>query len=144
MKPARLALAAFILASASPALAMDVEAFLVRVHALERLGPFAFFSRDFYRLKGLVEADGEQLKAEFAEAKAVGRPVSFCPPEKGKPRVNPKEGRSRRAAPLDHHQGRPEDGARTKISLPRLVEQAEREERQEEQAEGDDRESDQQ
>jgi hypothetical protein len=91
LKPARLALAAFILASASPALAMDVEAFLVRVEALERLGPFAFFSRDFYRLKGLVEADGEQLKAEFAQAKAAGQPVSFCPPEEGKPRVNPKE-----------------------------------------------------
>lgn len=91
MKPARLALAAFLLASASPALAMDVEAFLVRVHALERLGPFAFFSRDFYRLKRLVEADGERLKAEFADAKAAGRPVAFCPPGKGKPRVNPKE-----------------------------------------------------
>jgi hypothetical protein len=91
LKPARLALAAFILASASPALAMNVEAFLVRVHTLEQLGPFAFFSRDFYRLKRLVEADGEQLKAEFADAKAAGRPVAFCPPEKGKPRVNPKE-----------------------------------------------------
>ena len=91
MKTARFALAALVLASASPALAMDVEAFLVRVEALERLGPFAFFSRDFYRLKKMVEEDGEVLKAEFAEAKTAGRPVAFCPPEKGKPRVSPNE-----------------------------------------------------
>jgi len=87
----RLGLAVFVLASASPALAEEVASFLVRVKAVERLGPFAFFSRDFYRLKALVEADGEELKKEYAEAKAAGRETTFCPPAKDKPRVNPKE-----------------------------------------------------
>jgi hypothetical protein len=91
LKPLRFAIGAIVLAGASPALAMDVEAFLVRVDALERLGPFALFSKDFYRLKRLVEADGEVLKAEYAEAKAAGQPTDFCPPVQGKPRVSPNE-----------------------------------------------------
>ncbi|WP_395622611.1 hypothetical protein [Sphingomonas daechungensis] len=83
--------AAIILVSASPALATDVESFLVRVHKVQRLGPFAFFSPEFYRLKHLVEADGEELKTEYADLKAAGRPTAFCPPVADKPRVSPNE-----------------------------------------------------
>lgn len=61
------------------------------MRAVQRLGPFAFFSPDFYRLKALVEADGEELKKEYAVSRAEGRPTAFCPPAEGKPRVSPKE-----------------------------------------------------
>ena len=87
----RIFLLALALSAASPAAAADVASFLVRVRAVQRLGPFAFFSRDFYRLKALVEADGEALKKEYAEAKAAARPTSFCPPTEDKPRVSPSE-----------------------------------------------------
>jgi len=82
---------ALALSAASAACATDVASFLVRVRAVQRLGPFAFFSRDFYRLKALVEADGESLRREYAESRAAGRPTSFCPPSEDKPRVSPSE-----------------------------------------------------
>ena len=87
----RIFLLAFALCAAAPASATDVASFLVRVRAVQRLGPFAFFSRDFYRLKALVEADGEALKKEYAEARAAARRTSFCPPTEDKPRVSPSE-----------------------------------------------------
>lgn len=80
-----------LLIAPGPALGADVASFLERVHALQRLGPFAFFSPDFYRLKALVEADGEVLKTEYARARAEQRVTAFCPPSTGKPRVSPSE-----------------------------------------------------
>jgi hypothetical protein len=70
---------------------MDVATFLRKVDALQRLGPFALLSRDFYQLKGLVEADGDALKAEYAKAAAEQRPTKFCPPKEDKPRVSKEE-----------------------------------------------------
>ena len=80
-----------LLLPAAPASAQDVEHFLVRVDRLLARGPFALFSRDFYRLKALVERDGDSLKLEYAREKAAGRPTAFCPPAKGKPRVSKDE-----------------------------------------------------
>ena len=71
--------------------AQDVAQFLVRVDRLLARGPLALFSRDFYRLKREIEADGAMLKKEFAREKAAGRATDFCPPAKGKPRVNKHE-----------------------------------------------------
>lgn len=71
--------------------AQDVARFLVRVDRLLARGPLALLSRDFYRLKALVEADGAALKKEFAREKAAGRATDFCPPAKGKPRVGKHE-----------------------------------------------------
>lgn len=87
----RIMIGVLLLLVAARASAQDVEHFLVRVDRLLARGPFALFSRDFYRLKALVEADGEELKREYAREKAAGRPTEFCPPAKGKPRVSKDE-----------------------------------------------------
>ena len=88
----RLFLAALLIAApVTAASAQDVARFLVRVDKLLARGPFALLSRDFYRLKREIEADGEALKKEYAREKAAGRPISFCPPKQGKPRVNKNE-----------------------------------------------------
>jgi hypothetical protein len=71
--------------------AQDVAHFLVRVDRLLARGPFALLSRDFYRLKREVEADGDTLKREYAREKAAGRPTAFCPPSTDKPRVSKNE-----------------------------------------------------
>ncbi len=71
--------------------AQDVAQFLVRVDRLLARGPLALLSRDFYRLKREIEADGAALKKEFARAKAAGHATDFCPPAKGKPRVGKHE-----------------------------------------------------
>ena len=83
--------AAMIAAPLTPAIAQDVEHFLVRVDRLLARGPLALLSRDFYRLKRLVEADGDQLKREYAAEKTLGRRTAFCPPQAGKPRVGKHE-----------------------------------------------------
>lgn len=75
----------------APAQAQDVAHFLVRVDRLLARGPFALVSRDFYRLKGEIEADGRALKREYAYAHAHGLKTAFCPPAKGKPRVGKQE-----------------------------------------------------
>ena len=91
-KIARLAIAAALVATPiAPASAQDVAHFLVRVDRLLARGPFALLSRDFYRLKREIEADGEALKREFAVAKARGDKTDFCPPATGKPRVSKNE-----------------------------------------------------
>ena len=82
---------ALIVAPISAAQAQDVAHFMVRVDKLLARGPFALLSPDFYRLKREIEADGAQLKAEFARAKAAGHRTAFCPPAKGKPRVGKTE-----------------------------------------------------
>jgi hypothetical protein len=91
VKPRAAIAAAALLAVPTPARAMDVATFLQKVEALHRLGPLAVLTRDFYRLKSLVEADGDVLKAEYAQAAAEQRPTKFCPPREGKPRVSKEE-----------------------------------------------------
>ncbi len=83
--------AALIVALSGAAQAQDVAQFLVRVDRLLARGPLALLSRDFYRLKAEVEADGKQLKRDYAIAKAAGIKTDFCPPAKGKPKVGKSE-----------------------------------------------------
>lgn len=80
-----------LLAVPAPAAAQDVAHFLVRVDRMIARGPFALLSPDFYRLKHLVEADGDQLKLDYARAQAAHEPTKFCPPTTDKPRVNKDE-----------------------------------------------------
>lgn len=85
----------------SSANAQDVARFLVRVDRLLKRGPFALLSRDFYRLKALVEANGDELKAEYALKQARREPTAFCPPVGDKPRVGKSEYlKALRAVPL--------------------------------------------
>lgn len=88
----RLLLAGVLIAAPlGAAQAQDVRRFLVRVDRLLARGPFALLSRDFYRLKHEIEADGDSLKADFAREKAAGRRTAFCPPTTDKPRVSKNE-----------------------------------------------------
>lgn len=88
----RLLLAGVLIAAPlGAAQAQDVRRFLIRVDRLLARGPFALLSRDFYRLKHEIEADGDSLKADFAREKAAGRPTAFCPPTTDKPRVSKNE-----------------------------------------------------
>lgn len=80
-----------IAAPVTAASAQDVAHFLVRVDTLLRRGPFALLSPDFYRLKRLVESNGDELKLEFAQAQARNERTAFCPPLADKPRVNKTE-----------------------------------------------------
>lgn len=80
-----------VLVPVTAANAQDVAHFLARAETLIRRGPFALFSPDFYRLKALVEANGEELKAEYAHQKALGHRTAFCPPLTDKPRVGKNE-----------------------------------------------------
>ena len=85
-------LACFLIAApVTAASAQDVAHFLVRVDTLLRRGPFALLSPNFYRLKRLVESNGDELKLEFAKAKARHEHTAFCPPVADKPRVNKNE-----------------------------------------------------
>ena len=95
--------AALAVAPLTPAPAQDVAHFMVRVDHMLSLGPFALLTPDFYRLKHLVEADGDQLKREFAVEKALGHKTLFCPPTTDKPRVSKTEYLAAlRAVPLAH------------------------------------------
>lgn len=80
-----------IVAPVTAASAQDVARFLVRVDKLLARGPFALLSPDFYRLKRLVEANGDELKVEYAAKQARREPTAFCPPLKDKPRVGKTE-----------------------------------------------------
>ena len=86
-----LLISALIAVPVSAAHAQDVAHFLVRVDRLLARGPFALLSREFYRLKSQVEADGRVLKRDYARAMAAGEKTAFCPPAKGKPKVGKTE-----------------------------------------------------
>ncbi|MEO7786228.1 MAG: hypothetical protein ABIR77_00175 [Sphingomicrobium sp.] len=92
-----------IAAPVTAASAQDVAHFLVRVDTLIARGPFALLSPDFYRLKRLVEANGDELKSEFARKQALHEATAFCPPAVDKPRVSKTEYlRALRAVPVSH------------------------------------------
>ena len=80
-----------VAAPLTAAAAQDVQHFLVRVDHMLAIGPFALLSPDFYRLKALVEANGEDLKLEYAQKKARHEQTLFCPPTTDKPRVGKTE-----------------------------------------------------
>lgn len=82
---------ALIAAPLTAAQAQDVAHFLARVDRLLARGPLALLSRDFYRLKAEVDADGKALKRDYERAKMAGIRTDFCPPAKGKPRVSKNE-----------------------------------------------------
>ena len=71
------------MASASPALAMDVATFLARAEKLQKKGPFALFTSEYRALKREAENAGDQLKAERVALLKAGRPTPYCPPETG-------------------------------------------------------------
>lgn len=83
--------AVLVVTPVTAASAQDVAHFLVRVDTLLRRGPFALLSPDFYRLKRLVEANGDELKAEYAREQSLGHRTAFCPPTEDKPRVSKNE-----------------------------------------------------
>ncbi len=78
----KLLAAALLLAVPAAAQAMDVATFLTTAEALERKGVMALFSSDYKKLKGEVEAAGEQLRVERLAAVKAGRRAAYCPPEK--------------------------------------------------------------
>lgn len=84
MKPARFAIAAIVLASASPALAApagSAQNFLDRANRLKSKGPLAFFDADYRRLKAEAYAAGNSLRDDrFADQKA-GKPILYCSPK---------------------------------------------------------------
>ena len=83
--------ALLLVAPVTAAPAQDVAHFLVRVDHMLAIGPFALLTPDFYRLKALVEANGEELKLEYAQKKARHETTLFCPPTTDKPRVGKTE-----------------------------------------------------
>jgi hypothetical protein len=83
LNPVRFALAAIVLASASPALAMDVATFLERADKLKKKGPMALFTSEYRLLKREAEDAGAQLKAENAALVKARKPTPYCPPKKG-------------------------------------------------------------
>lgn len=102
--PRKILLAALLAAApVTAASAQDVQHFLARAETLIRRGPFALLSPDFYRLKSLVEADGESLKSDYARKVAMHERTAFCPPSEDKPRVSKDEYLAAlRAVPVQH------------------------------------------
>ena len=81
MKPARFVIAAFVLASASPALAApagSAQNFLDRANRLKSKGPLAFFDADYRRLKAEAYAAGNSLRDDRLAAQKAGKPILYC------------------------------------------------------------------
>lgn len=84
MKPARFVIAAFVLASASPALAApagSAQNFLDRANRLKSKGPLAFFDADYRRLKAEAYAAGNSLRDDRLAAQKAGKPILYCSPK---------------------------------------------------------------
>ena len=84
MKPARLAIAAIVLASAAPALAApagSAQNFLDRANRLKAKGPLAFFDADYRRLKAEAYAAGNSLRDDRLAAQKAGKPILYCSPK---------------------------------------------------------------
>lgn len=84
MKPARLAIAAIVLASAAPALAApagSAQNFLDRANRLKAKGPLAFFDADYRRLKADAYAAGNSLRDDRLAAQKAGKPILYCSPK---------------------------------------------------------------
>jgi hypothetical protein len=84
LKPARFVIAAFVLASASPALAApagSAQNFLDRANRLKSKGPLAFFDADYRRLKAEAYAAGNSLRDDRLAAQKAGKPILYCSPK---------------------------------------------------------------
>jgi hypothetical protein len=84
LKPARFAIAAIVLASASPALAApagSAQNFLDRANRLKAKGPLAFFDADYRRLKAEAYAAGNSLRDDRLAAQKAGKPILYCSPK---------------------------------------------------------------
>jgi len=79
-----LAIGALIAAiAATPAAAMDVATFLVKVDALKSKGPFAVISGDYKPLMTEIDSSAKALRTERLAAVAAGARPAYCPEGRG-------------------------------------------------------------
>lgn len=80
-----------ILAVPNAAQAMTVAQFLAKAKALQARGALGLLSPDAELLKHEVAAIRAAYTADLRAARAAGKTPHSCPPETGKPRLNPKQ-----------------------------------------------------
>jgi hypothetical protein len=83
--------AVMILAVPNAAQAMTVAQFLAKAKALQARGALGLLSPDAELLKHEVAAIRAAYTADLRAARAAGKTPHSCPPETGKPRLNPKQ-----------------------------------------------------
>ena len=83
--------AVMILALPNAAQAMTVAQFLAKAKALQARGALGLLSPDAELLKHEVAAIRAAYTADLRAARAAGKTPHSCPPETGKPRLNPKQ-----------------------------------------------------
>ncbi|WP_240700042.1 hypothetical protein [Sphingomonas gei] len=71
--------------------AMSVAQFLAKAKALQAQGALALLSPDAELLKREVSAIRAAYTADLRAARAAGRTPHSCPPETGKPKLNPRQ-----------------------------------------------------
>ncbi len=79
------------LVAPTAAQAMSVAQFLARAKALQAQGALAILSPDAEILKREVAAIRASYTADLRAARAAGRTPHSCPPETGKPKLNPRQ-----------------------------------------------------
>ena len=83
--------AVLVLALPNAAQAMTVAQFLAKAKALQARGALGLLSPDAELLKHEVAAIRAAYTADLRAARAAGKTPHSCPPETGKPRLNPKQ-----------------------------------------------------
>lgn len=83
--------AVMILAVPNAAQAMTVAQFLAKAKALQARGALGLLSPDAELLKHEVASIRAAYTADLRAARAAGKTPHSCPPETGKPRLNPKQ-----------------------------------------------------
>jgi hypothetical protein len=83
--------AVMILAVPNAAQAMTVAQFLAKAKALQARGALGLLSPDAELLKHEVASIRAAYTADLHAARAAGKTPHSCPPETGKPRLNPKQ-----------------------------------------------------
>lgn len=83
--------AVMILALPNAAQAMTVAQFLAKAKALQARGALGLLSPDAELLKHEVASIRAAYTADLRAARAAGKTPHSCPPETGKPRLNPKQ-----------------------------------------------------
>lgn len=63
----------------TPAAAMDVASFLMKVNAMKSRGPLAALSGDYKPLMAEIDGSGKALRAERLAAEAAGARPAYCP-----------------------------------------------------------------
>ncbi len=74
--------------AATPAAAMDVATFLLKVDALKTKGILAPLSGDYKSLMAELDDSGKALRAERLAAQAAGGKPAYCPPARNPPAPN--------------------------------------------------------